>query len=810
MKFYYLGVITLFLVSCNNNDINRKNLIDFVPYKASIILKSSNIESLKNSVDNNYFLQEVSQNVSFKKLNQNLNYLTYLQPLNEVLLCFSKDSYDSLQYIVITKYHNNLVNKKEMPNYIEETSQTKNNFITKYTNKETVFYSSIVDSVFIASSSKDIITSVFNQTINTNAELTKLYNTFNNDKTCSVIVKSDNALVKSLFIENALSFKQFTNYLAADIDITQNRILINGVTKAKDSLSLVNIFKNTVAQVNQIQNITPVNSDGFLSFTFHDFQIFKTNLNTFRKESLVSSTSKLFDDITEVGVLYEANNRAVILHSVDALATKDALLAQQNTIESYRDIAIYSFSEPALFAKTFSPLISFNKAQMYCVLDNFFVFSDNKDTLFTIIANYQNNTTLGNYYGFQTIKEQLSDASSLIQVVNPSTLKSIINDNLKNKDHYNFSDFNVSALQFIYDTNFAHVHAVIKKSQVKTSSNTVSEQLNIKLDKDLLNTPQFVTNHITKEKEIIVQDVNNNLYLISNKGKVLWKKPIQGAILGHVEQLDIYKNGKLQLCFATANQVYVIDRNGKDVAPFPVKFNNEITQPLSVFDYDKNKNYRLLVTQNKTVLMYDVNAKIVSGFKFQAANSTITSQPKHFRINTKDYIAFKTLNKLYLLDRTGKTRIVPKSENTYSNQPIYLYNNTFATTGANGNLICVDTKGNVSNTPINLTENHAIDASSKTLVTFSENRLSIKNKTTELDFGDYSKCKFFYYNDKIYISITDLQSHKIYIFDSQSNLLDNFPVYGNSSIDLSNIDTDKNLEFVAKGESNSIILYQIN
>ena len=431
MKFYYLGVITLFLVSCNNNDINRKNLIDFVPYKASIILKSSNIESLKNSVDNNYFLQEVSQNVSFKKLNQNLNYLTYLQPLNEVLLCFSKDSYDSLQYIVITKYHNNLVNKKEMPNYIEETSQTKNNFITKYTNKETVFYSSIVDSVFIASSSKDIITSVFNQTINTNAELTKLYNTFNNDKTCSVIVKSDNALVKSLFIENALSFKQFTNYLAADIDITQNRILINGVTKAKDSLSLVNIFKNTVAQVNQIQNITPVNSDGFLSFTFHDFQIFKTNLNTFRKESLVSSTSKLFDDITEVGVLYEANNRAVILHSVDALATKDALLAQQNTIESYREIAIYSFSEPALFAKTFSPLISFNKAQLYCVLDNFFVFSDNKDTLFTIIANYQNNTTLGNYYGFQTIKEQLSDASSLIQVVNPSTLKSIINDNLK-------------------------------------------------------------------------------------------------------------------------------------------------------------------------------------------------------------------------------------------------------------------------------------------------------------------------------------------------------------------------------------------
>ena len=48
------------------------------------------------------------------------------------------------------------------------------------------------------------------------------------------------------------------------------------------------------------------------------------------------------------------------------------------------------------------------------------------------------------------------------------------------------------------------------------------------------------------------------------------------------------------------------------------------------------------------------------------------------------------------------------------------------------------------------------------------------------------------------------------MFDSQSKLLPNFPVYGNSSIELDNIDQDKNLEFVTKGESNSIILYQMN
>ena len=91
-----------------------------------------------------------------------------------------------------------------------------------------------------------------------------------------------------------------------------------------------------------------------------------------------------------------------------------------------------------------------------------------------------------------------------------------------------------------------------------------------------------------------------------------------------------------------------------------------------------------------------------------------------------------------------------------------------------------------------------------------DNKLSIKNKTIELDYGDYTAPHLFYINDKIYVAITDIQAHKVYLYDSQTKRLPNFPVYGNSSIILDNIDKDKNLEFVSKGENNSIILYQIN
>jgi hypothetical protein len=438
------------------------------------------------------------------------------------------------------------------------------------------------------------------------------------------------------------------------------------------------------------------------------------------------------------------------------------------------------------------------------------VFADDIELLQNIISNYQNKTTLSEQPYFTDIAEQLSDASSLLMVLSPSVLKDILSNNLNEDVSASFDNYKISALQFVYDTDFAHVNGIIKKTKVKAALNSISEELNIKLDSDLLNNPQFVTNHITKQKEIVVQDIKNNLYLISNTGRIIWKKQLDGPVLGTIEQIDLYKNGKLQLAFTTPHKLYVIDRNGHDVSPFPGNFNDVITQPLSVFDYDHNKNYRLLVTQGKNLLMYDKNLKPVNGFVFKSANNTILNQPQHFRISGKDYIVFKTQNNMYILDRTGRTRVTPKTSSSFSNETIYLYNNKFTTTSPEGNLITIDTKGNTVSQNLNLSSQHHIETSSKSLVTLSDNKLTIKGHTYELDYGIYTAPKFFYLQDKIYVTVTDLQTQKVYLFDSNAKLLPNFPVYGNSAITLDNIDTDRDLEFVTKGDADSIILYQIN
>ena len=122
----------------------------------------------------------------------------------------------------------------------------------------------------------------------------------------------------------------------------------------------------------------------------------------------------------------------------------------------------------------------------------------------------------------------------------------------------------------------------------------------------------------------------------------------------------------------------------------------------------------------------------------------------------------------------------------------------------------IDTKGKLTKTNFNLNKNHGLYTTSKTLALMNENTLSIKGKKVELEIGVFTSPKIFYLYDKIYVSVTDIQSQKIYLFDSQAKPIANFPVYGNSLIDLVDMDGDKKLELVAKDQENSLIVYKMN
>ena len=303
--------------------------------------------------------------------------------------------------------------------------------------------------------------------------------------------------------------------------------------------------------------------------------------------------------------------------------------------------------------------------------------------------------------------------------------------------------------------------SLISDYKKKAVDSLIDLKFETSISNEIILGPLIVKNHINNSNEIVVQDSENILYLINNLGQVEWTKKIDGKIIREINQIDSYKNGKLQLAFVTKKSLYMLDRKGRDVGKFPLKFNDSITKPLSVFDYDNNKNYRLLITQDNELYMFDSKGNIIRGFNYDKKGRIIT-KPKHFRISNKDIIVFKTNDELTILNRRGKVRIKTKRKYNFSENEIFQYKNFLVSTTNLNEVIKIDMQGNTFlEKPI--ANNIKLASEKKSIFTLDRNILSNTKNNIEIAFGKYEDFKIYLGNDKSFINIFDSQNNKTYL-----------------------------------------------
>ncbi|TXI76643.1 MAG: hypothetical protein E6Q44_15205 [Flavobacteriales bacterium] len=170
--------------------------------------------------------------------------------------------------------------------------------------------------------------------------------------------------------------------------------------------------------------------------------------------------------------------------------------------------------------------------------------------------------------------------------------------------------------------------------------------------------PDILLNHTNNTREVLVQDAEHTIHLLSSSGKVLWKYPLDGPIMGEVHQVDRFKNGKLQLLLNTAGHIHLIDRNGKDVGGFPIKLPQQATAPLAVFDYEKNKEYRIVIgLADGRVVNYGMDGASTTGWEAPQLGDPTTNAVRHLRIKNKDHLLLVDgRGRVKLLDRRGNER----------------------------------------------------------------------------------------------------------------------------------------------------------
>lgn len=800
----FIPILLGVFASCDNSPSKTGTLMDFVPENAAVVFKISNFENLQADIENSALLSKFENTEIYSYFTKKDKILKNLHPTSQSLLSINKINDSVSAYTFITKYTDKLFQLDSVKNKSVETLTLDKKSFQRVSIDENTAYSTIIDSVLVVSSSQQIIQDILNGKTERDATFKKVFNLPSSNDFTALLRGKKEAINDSTKIN-------FTSWSALDINFSSENFTATGISMATDTIpQLLNIFEGQIPQQNDVALLIPSDAKSALSFTFNDAESIQEKIRHYKGDTKPIQTTGIFGSVSEAGIIELKQESAIFIKSIDALLTSDALARFVTSKSSFREVEIKSFSEPKLFRETFSPLINSEKANYVFQLDNFFVFTESEISAQQIISDYQNNNTLKNTSYFENTIVDLSTASSLLVLKLQGDLSESLslffeNDNTFKK--ISFEKFPLAAIQFSYDRNFAHVTLSCKEvgGNVKKSSEKVSEKFNVKLENTILNAPKLVKTK-NGESKIVVQDITNKLYFISESGKILWSKNLDSAILGEVEEVSI--SGNKHIAFTTKSAFYLLDRNGKDSKSFPIKFKDEVTQPLSVFDYDNNGNYRFVVIQDKEVLMYDKNAKLVTGFGFKKAKSSIVQSPIHIRMGSKDYIVIAEENgSLNILSRVGKSRVSVSKKFNFSSIPIAEEDNTFVVITKENTKERITPDGKVSSLKLDVGANYWFTISGNTKATLDDNLLRINGKLAELPLGIYTQPQLYKINRNYYTTITETQEKKVYVFDENGKLQNGFPVYGTSEASLSQGKRTTNL--VVKGDADSVIMYSM-
>jgi hypothetical protein len=805
MKFKLFILISLLIYSCNNSDNETTSIFSFLPEDSLIIININDLQNTKEILKSNRLLPNIFS--STKEISYQLNLLSNKNSDKEGLLSLSTFGKSDIAFTYIRK--SNLFDTILDGDILKNQYQKSKIFLEEVNGSEV--HKVIIDE-YILSSNKDIILENiirdYNLTKNNlDPEINKIIKTADYNEPFNVLTKSDNlsALINEL---KEVSFfpKSNTSWVGYDFNYSLENIYLNGITRVSDSINgKISILKNTKVSKIKSDVVIPNSFLSFISFSVNDSERFIFNVKDYLKNNGLSIQNLNFNSFNIVDEIsfVEDQEKFVILNLINSEQV-DSYFNLEKFDDNYNIKEIVLDEGMNVFFKNIDKEINGKYAVQ---IGDLLVITKSISQIKKIINSKNINDNLGSNNKYLSFKEQKSNNYSFLWVGNNKLINSKIKKYNIDNDVYPFLSFSGKVNQDIALLDFN-----LSKSDLISSNEDVFTEFFVSFDKEIISDPIWLKNHLNNEFEIAFQDSENYLNYLSNKGTLKWKKKLSGEIIGNIKQVDIYKNGRQQMVFRTAENLYLIDRNGNEVNQLSFSINsNLLNNPISIFDYEKNRNYRFLITDNNLMKMYDSDGKIVSGFKPKLFNSKIISSPVHIRIDGKDYIVVKLENGMIkILDRRGRDRIIINDKIEFSNNSIYNYLKHFTTTDRLGNIIKIDTNGNLTKEYLNLSAENFIDISDDKLVYLSENRLTIKGIMVELPFSKFTKPKIFIDSKIMLVGITDLIEEKIYLYKDNGELVDGFPIKGNSVIDIKDSDNDGKLEIISRLDDFSIVSYEIN
>ncbi len=862
-------LIAISLSSCVEKHKAKSDLFAAIPKSSAVIVHSSNLEKLKIEILESKIYQDTDSLAFLLNLKSELEDLSEMFPSDTMDLFLRKrrgvfaislsgaGKYDLL-FVTENGKFSKLFKIKLAEKYKASSRDYSGTNILSYSSEEKERYAlSEHQGLLVFSKNSSLVEESIRQlngdySLKNDEDFARLNQTANTKDLANIFIKPSE--LPNWFKTFAPKLKgnfigQIGTWMELDFQIYHKDLLLNGIGLSSNNPNLISTFNGISAQRTTADKLIPKNTGLWLSYTFENPEHYYRNYiekvktkGSYTKYQKLLSDCKLIDPEksllswmdTEMGLVFSGvgegkQNRIAYFKTRSEKKAENelGLISDSTYILGYRNFLIKKLAPQNLLPRFYGSLFEGFQKPYYFIHEDFVWMSESEAILKGFINDLIIDKPLSEDESYKGFNEKIPSKSHIKVVVSNPGLLDLLPPVLSNSQtrkmeasKEGLNNLKWAAFQMDVKKDLAYLNFyLLNEAKVEEE---VSREWNTVLEAPAAMAPQFVLNHNNRKYDILVQDKNHLLYQLDRNGKILWKKQLDGKILGSCRQVDLYKNNKLQLVFNTTASLYLVDRLGRDVENFPIKLSEPASAAVGVFNYDKARNYRFVIPMGKRLLNIGKDGKEVKGWKFKEADGNIISRPQLFTLNGKDVIlCLSNQGTLYLLNRQGLNRFEEIVELNNVKAPFYirpgkdLSSSEIISNTKTGELAVINFNG--SSDEVFLEEGYP----AQNLLYFEgkyvfthDNRLMVKDEdlpwSIELESEISSSPKVMLLNKEFYAAVFSDDAEEIRLYNKKGELVKGFPVFAQAEFDMGSLKQNGVINIVTTTKDGTVICYEVN
>ena len=410
-------------------------------------------------------------------------------------------------------------------------------------------------------------------------------------------------------------------------------------------------------------------------------------------------------------VLLEPFSPGMLEDQYWVLAMSDSSLARQKLeaygkesglvkAYDYQTFEIKQFLDQSLLRPLLGNVTGFAfRNPVYTVIDNFVVFASTPSAMELWVDKYIVSQTLATNTEFLQLNQKFPGQGSAALVLQAGRVSALLKNIFGPEQYARLNDdlgkapqLGLLRLDVQRMTDQGALHAGLASAHLENTPPETSILWKVALGGNAITQPYLVHKKDPGgEAAILIQDDQMRLYRLTEAGSVLWRKQLDLPILSAIQGVDFFNNGTNCYVFNTADAIWVLDDQGKEVVGYPLKLQSLATNGVTVIDFDNNHKYYLfLACSNGNLYGFDQFGRPIPGWNPQTGVGRVKHPLIHFKHDTKDYLAVLNLSgQLFAFNRNGTAHFAPlQLEGTFFVNPPQFDANSTAP-----RIVCMNTAG---------------------------------------------------------------------------------------------------------------------